>query len=575
MVHAGSYSHEDYAALLGREVAEFRNAMVRQIRSGSPELLDLTRNDLRAWRDYHDRFSSAKLTPAFSDFIQQLQSLWKETHLSGEPIAIARLDATFEKLRTDNQGHGTPLEGVMLAIEARLDLVRSEKPTPAELLRALGNYQKAVAATQYRAGKYTAQIFREAIGAAALIQRGEFDSGIRLLDWLKNSLAWWDLIGLSSDFHHEQEPQRIEKAERLFVDSLHADLRRRWREALPLLALDHAYLGGLFGIMEPAAKARLGEPLDKRQKRELRSAATGRATTPLMEAIDRRDLTRAAELVQTADLNFVNSTGDTCLTKAFACEDYDLVLQILRRGENPIRRSVLARETDKHRHNALELAVSHGRVDVLRELATWKPGRGEPFDLSQERIMGEQTLLYYAVMLNAVHRMPPTEFAHYAAQTEPNSEATRFLHHFLQSRPDAAKWLAMTKAQFDKNGASPNFGFGHPERARDVIDYLLSERVQVDVHEICTQGHTAFTLAAETRQHDVALRLLGAGSNVDHRVRGGATALAFAIRNDDYEMAKLLHEHRASDRIFVESLGRPINAMEMSERIRQLFPRRT
>ena len=67
-----------------------------------------------------------------------------------------------------------------------------------------------------------------------------------------------------------------------------------------------------------------------------------------MEAIDREQLHLAGEFVRKgADLNFINSTGDTCVTKAFARKEYDLVLVILRRDHEPIRRKTLLRVTNK------------------------------------------------------------------------------------------------------------------------------------------------------------------------------------------------------------------------------------
>lgn len=52
-----------------------------------------------------------------------------------------------------------------------------------------------------------------------------------------------------------------------------------------------------------------------------------------MEANDRGQLDFARALVRKgADLNFANSMGDTCVTKAFARKYYGLVLEILRRG---------------------------------------------------------------------------------------------------------------------------------------------------------------------------------------------------------------------------------------------------
>lgn len=564
----------DYAGYLDDSVQRFHGWIQQVIGRGGDELLNLRYADYRAFVEYEKTLSRFEPPRDFDVFKSELNELWDSSRLSEPPeraqAKLSRLSALHMKF----PDWCAVLEGVVGTVEVRLTLQCESNPTAQTLLDACAAYREAVNHARYRAGTYTVPILREALGLAALVQREKNAEGVRLLDWIKNTLAWWDLVELGSDFDHEQEAQRVEKAARRFIDEMHNDLRQRWRSTLGMAALDHAYVAsGLVGFIETEATDRLKVPVDKRQKRALLSSAVGRDQTPLMEAIDGKNLEQARRMVAGgADLNFINSTGDTCVTKAFAVEDYDLVLAILRREESPILRRVLLRETDKHRHSALERAIAHGRVEILRELAKWKRGRGDVIDLSGDRIMGGQTPLYYAVMLTATHRMSLEDQLKYMLRTMPDSQAAA-IAHALAKNPEAHARILDFKKEIAEHGYPQGSGMGRPDRAIEVIHYLLDE-ADVEVDATCTNHHTAFTLAAEHRMHDIALRLLQAGANVNHRIVGGITALCFAIRHNDYEMAKLLHEYRADDRIFVEQIGRPIHAMEMSDKIREIFPRR-
>jgi len=80
------------------------------------------------------------------------------------------------------------------------------------------------------------------------------------------------------------------------------------------------------------------------------------------------------------------------------------------------------------------------------------------------------------------------------------------------------------------------------------------------------------TYAAERGLHDVAAILLAGKASVNHRFRGGGTALYRAVQNDDLYLAKMLIEHGADPKLLVESEGRPIRAMHMSEGMRTIIP---
>jgi hypothetical protein len=284
----------------------------------------------------------------------------------------------------------------------------------------------------------------------------------------------------------------------------------------------------------------------------------GRDQTALMEAIDRGQLDLALELVRKgADLNFINSTGDTCVTKAFARKSFGLVLEILRRDHEPIRRETLLRVTEKMRISGLEQSISTGQVEILRELARWKPGRGD-IDLNVERIHVDprcgQTPLYYAVACLAYYRMSSEEGARFALK----------MNTLPMRMPQGS--LKMLEA------IHTNLTPGFPSAGvLACINYLVND-LRVDLDTANINDNTALSYAAERRLHDVAAMLLAAGANVNHRFQGGGTALVRAIINDDYEMAKMLIEYKADYRLFVDALEQPIYAMLMSEKMRRLIP---
>ncbi len=103
------------------------------------------------------------------------------------------------------------------------------------------------------------------------------------------------------------------------------------------------------------------------------------------------------------------------------------------------------------------------------------------------------------------------------------------------------------------------------------IDFLIME-VHVDLDTPNSNGHSALTYAAKLGLSEIVKKLIKAGADVNHQALGGATALAIAINRDDYEMVKLLKESGANDKLYVEALGRPIFAINMSEKLRELIP---
>jgi ankyrin repeat protein len=542
----------DYERLLASSLGDYGEFLMRLPRSGVNSL-DLRNARFRVYEEYRQRFLETQVPPrGFGEFCSRLESLWQGTKLTAPRMPPSIVEAELAKLRAVHPDFSTVLAGPLLAIEARL-AVCSESPTQGSLQRALTLYQRAFIESRYRAGSYTVIIAREALGLAALLHRRETGEGT-IKPWIKNVLDWWDLLGLGMEFDHERLEQRIELAESRFTDRLHQDVRARLRLALPQLGLLHRNIGGQFGFSEPGVLEKLkSSPIDRRQKKPMSKTIVGRDQTVLMEAIDRDQLDLARELVRAGnDLNFINSTGDTCVTKAFARKDYTLVLEILRRDTAPIRRATVLRVTSKKRISGLEQALSHGQSEILREMAEPKPGLREEIDMNVVRIW-DQTPLYYAVGLIAHHKMGAKQAFEIFSKAMPTP---------VNSKPQLEEFNAIRKA------LAAEFNFSGVLRC---IHYLANE-LRVDLDTPNANDYSALTYAVECGLHDVAAMLLAAGANVNHRFVNGGTALVHAIVKDDFEMAKLLIEYRADARLFVEAIGRPIFAMNMSERMRRLIP---
>ena len=501
----------------------------------------------QVYLDYEKRIAQRELPTSLGEFCCDLEDLWKKTALRLPQLNPTTVGSELSKLRAKYPEFCEHLAGPLLGVEARLAL-SDESPSEDSLEQALRLYQDAFAESCYRAGTYVKQVAREALGLASLLHRRGVGEG-SIKPWIKKVLAWWDLLGLGKDFNHEQPNQRIELAELRFTDGLNNELRDRLKSALPQLGLNHWHINGLIGFSDSNLMEKLqATPVDRRQKNPMSNTKVGRDQTALMESIDRSQLDRARELVRNgADLNFINSTGDTCVTKAFAAAYYDLILEILRRDFEPIRRETLLRVTLKKKICGLEQTLSHGRVEILSELSSLKDGRGEVIDMSTERIWN-QTPLYYAINCLFLFR---TSFQN-PAQLMPKTMADSIGHEQIES---LSKHLT--------DDANPN-------GVLECIKFLINV-LRVNVEALHLNGYTALTCAAEARLHDVAVILLDAGANVNHRFLGGGTALVWAIQHDDYEMAKLLLARGADHGLFVKEIGGPIYTMNMTNRMRQLI----
>lgn len=553
----------DFERYLSHRLAEYQKFVATALSQSAAATLDLEVADLLVYRDYDERFARAEIPGGFQAFMPQFDALWKSTKLSMPPSAMAGARTRLHELRRDHRTWCDLLRGPMLAIEARVTLVGNGHTSAEGVRKAWKLYHDAVEHSRYRSGVYCQQTIRESLGLAAMLHRRNVGEG-SIKPWIKQVLGFWDLLEMGSDFDHEQESQRIERAESQFTDKLYGELRTRLRETLPALGLLHWNINGLIGFAEgDLLEERQATPVDKRQKKPMLDTCVGREQTPLMEAIDRGQLDLARELVgKGADLNFINSTGDTCITKAFARRDYDLVLEILRRGEEPIRRATLLRVTEKARLSGLEQSISHGRLDILRELVRWKPGRGDTIDLNVERINGV-TPLYYAVARLSCLRMTTEEFLRTAPHLVADTKALAPFAAWLVQGTDKAAIVDAVRKHTEKEQ--------NPQGIRDCIDYMI-DGLDVSLDAPNTNDHSALTFAVERCMHDIAGKLLASGASPNHRCQGGCTALCFAIRNDDIDMVKLLLEFGGDRRLFVDVAGRPIWALEMSARLRDLIP---
>ncbi len=533
---------EDYERYFAERFHEYHEELNGALGQGDEALEDVRYAEFSVYPEYGERFlMSFAPPPEFSDFLKGFEFLLAASSLDPRPT-VRELEQ-LSKLRRDHPKVSASLKGPLLAVEARLLLIGEPNATKKVLHRVLELYRDAVESSRYCAGSFTREVLAEALGFGAMLHRRGVGEG-SIKPWLKHLLRWWDLVGLGHAFDHEQEDQRYERAETQFSNAMSSELRNRLREAMPSLGFEHWDLCGFvrFADFDPLEKK--ADEIDKRQKKPMTDTVVGRKQTPLMEAIDRDQLDRARELIlKGADLNFINSTGDTCLTKAFARNAYDLVLEALRRDENPIRRTTILRNTEKRQVNALEQAISHGQAEILREITQWKQGRGEKIDMNVERLWG-LTPLYYAVNCLGKFR--------------------RSLKHVDGGMSSLAFEAIQRFVWEDLN----------PEGLLECINCFATE-LDADLDAPNTNDHSALTLSAEFGMQDVAAIFLRAGANVNHRVRGGDTALSCAIMNNDTAMAKLLIEYCADSSLFVDRIGQPIHMMRMSEAMRRLIPSQT
>lgn len=553
----GKLSFPDYVKVCFRKVAEIGQEIERIVDPHGEELLDLKNAAFRSFDEYNKRFVWRGVPDEFKQFMHKFDGLWKSSSLKEPYNDTERLFRDLSALKADYPSFAESLAGPMLAIEARLALAMASVANARKQLKKVRElYVKAGDASRYRAGKYTKEVLIEAMGICAILYRNKLANGTSNRAWVTKTLGWWDLLQMGEEFDHEHDDRRIERMEHTFIARLGKQIRESLKSAFPKVSdrLGIVRIGPLsFG--GPSHLQKSEDPIDKRQKRPMARTVVGRDSSPLMEAIDRSQLERARDLVkEVCDLNFINSTGDTCITKAFAKEYLDLVLEILRRDVDPIGRDTLLRITNQWGFSPIERAISTGQLEILKELAAWRSSKGEQIDLNQKLVCKEGvTPLYHAI--GALYRAKEGKqelFDLWAGMGLAEDARSR------EIQEEVCESLMVETA---------------PESVLDCIQYLIrDEQVELDTPNI--YDHSALTLAAELGLSEIVELLLIHGAAVNHRIQGGATALVFAIKNDDFQSARMLIEFNADYRLFLEFAGRPIYALPMSERMRTLIPYR-
>ncbi len=165
------------------------------LKGGTDDLLDIRFADYRVFKEHHDFLASSKMPLRFPEFIKNFEELWWISRLDNTRFSADQLRKGLVWLKGKWGEHIEPFAGLLLAIEARIQL-RSQPLNEADCILALELYQRGADNCRYRAGKYAKEVFLEALGFAALIQR----RGIAkrpLKPWIKNAEAWLVLIGFT------------------------------------------------------------------------------------------------------------------------------------------------------------------------------------------------------------------------------------------------------------------------------------------------------------------------------------------------------------------------------------------
>lgn len=480
------------------------------------------------------------------------------------------LEAELQDIRKAHPNIFKQFAGPVSCVKARLRLTDTTLKPQQRLKTAIRLYREAVEGSIYSGGNYTPIILKEAMGFIAWVYRntlqsGRGKSGDELKPFLAYCYNWLELLGFEEDFKHPQEAQRYEKAEHHFRESLSNELREHLENNLrgvEFYRIDFTSAISFIGF--EAQQERQSTPLNKRQKKPFSKTVAGREQTPLMEAIDRRQMDYANELVETEEnLNFINSTGDNAVTKAFAAEDYELALKILLRAKDPITCNTLLHSTEKLAENVLSMSISQGRVDILQELLTPTINEREAIDPNSLACLG-QTPLYFAINLLGYWKMDFEEMMRNAGAMMPPTKAMQGLMPHMQNMTGRKREIF--KAVHDYYRKSANI-----DGVKDCFKYLLTNET-VEVDQKNNNGHTALTLAIQSRSSDLAEMLLDAGANVNHRFDLGGTALCWAIRNEDLDAVQLLLKHGARSDLYVEGMKQHIYELPMTPEIKKLIP---
>lgn len=441
------------------------------------------------------------------------------------------------------------LNGLVRIAEAHMALINA----PDKLDAVFELYDQAVNESLYSSGAYAKGVVREAFSFVAFMYRNPIGTEAKktLLAWLDRRLKQWDLLDFGNDFDHEQKDLRFERAARLFSSQLSCEIQEKMKKAFSGFTPKYFACGDMNTMISDKAveyNHETGkwdiEALNPRRKGlvQANDSLIGRTQTVLMEALDREDFKLATERVRNGeDLNFVNSTGDTALTKALTKKQYPLVIEMLQRKEDPITQKTVLRNSEKFGYSLIRNSIDHGQMEILREvflrfpLVKWS----ERIIVAKCEGKPKMAPLYYGVDL-------------LGRQRRPVDKRTQLLMDSMPHNPDGVLGC---------------------------VKFLVNE-AHVDLDKPNFYGHSALTLSVEVGLRDVTLMLLEAGANVNHRIDTGATALVYAIKNNDIQMARLLREYKA-DCSFVfnmtDQYGTPwrghIYEMQMSDEMRRIIGR--
>lgn len=506
-----------------------------------------------------------------------LNFLWEQKELM-EAISLRSLKLHSEnkalreklrELRSSHTKHCQQLTALMNCMDARLALAEPSKPAADRLQEAVSLYIRAFDASRYHAGQYTKEIALEALGLITLLWRSDLGelAQLSLKPIINHILSWWDLMDLGEELEHKDEERRIELAARHFHENLNPDLAASLSAEFPGLKQTGWSFFETFRAGEADHVNKLiSIPINTRQKIPFTDTVMGRDQSPIIEAISRGQTKVVKKLVRGgSNLNFINSNGDTVITYAFSVKDYDLILEILRRKKDPITNDTLLQNTNQNHRNAVEWAIADGRPEILNELATLGPGNRQPIDMNKRIACGSYPL-YYAVSIISYYEMSTLELNQKANLLLPNTKANKavfglFAANQINSRrPLIHEELHrhFKKCDYNKKGV------------QKCISLLIKLGVNVDQPN--TNEFSALLFAAERGLKDIMLQLLKAKANPNHQAIGGVAPLCFAIEHDDIEMAKMLLEYGANDRLLIQCKGCRINALPMSEGMRTLIP---
>lgn len=401
------------------------------------------------------------------------------------------------------------LKGHVRIAEAHMALIK----VPDKLDAVFELYDQAVNESLYSSGAYAKGVVREAFAFVAFMYRNPIGAEAKktLLAWLDRRLKQWDLLDFGKDFDHEQKDQRFELGARLFSSQLSPEFQEKMRKAFPdfrpkyfLCGDTHVLISDRPLEQHPETGKGDMEALNPRRKALMPDSDTliGRTQTVLMEALDRGDIKLAEERVRNGeDLNFVNSTGDTALTKALTRKQYPLVMAMLQRETDPVTQKTVLRNSEKYGLSFIRDSIDQGQMQILRKvfqqfpLVKWSDriivakADGRPDEW--------MTPLYYGVHLLGRQRLPIDVQAKMIVQRFPPEviamNPTFSFEGCVRALLKSEKWTTH-----------------NPDGILDCAKFLVKE-AHVDLDTPHFHGHSALTLSVEDGLHDVTLMLLEAG----------------------------------------------------------------